>query len=458
MANNTESLAAYHLSKSKIHFFVGGSVQSVSASPSNHATAIELIYTVLSEVEKNNVAVRLGSNQKLLMIDKKTNRSLLGLEVEQSFYTLMEIQKNPLIYNFSKEIESGYQKLLAADEANLQSTVLQIKQTFNQIGKGLTRFKEFNTVLNDFLYSKRGLSTILNDSTLKGPVIGAYFGHIKRIFGLSGELNFVLQSQKAGRINIATGLILDGAKTRLIDEKTDTGKFTVGDAAITLRTGGTNESVSFEVPVSIKSSKQDNTKTFHIYKGNPSAHLDPGILVDFTNIYLSKKTAYRSLLASMIADFGLAGRSAKDIDQRPLFIVKQTPNFLGVYFFFEIYNYYAKNAGNIGEIPIVEIKDYNYQTVTDPSPIDRINTKLVGKSKSDSADITTGRTFYAKVKKDKMRKDSTYMNYKEAKSRVSFTASLKGVWPKFQNTRNSSMQKVHHAIDFYRKNPPKTKT
>lgn len=459
MATNTESLAAYHVSQSHLHFYNQGKTSTVFASPSNPAEAISSIYTTLFKTERELVKARLGAKPGQLTINKESGRSNLALEIEQSFLKILNIKDNPIIYNYTKEIELGYQAIVDSDIKNLEVVIENIKKQFNEAGKYLKNFSDFTKFLNDFTNSPDGglLTKLGKEGITKGEIIGSYFGHTRRIFGLVGELNFVYYAHNmVNDIEIATGLILEHKKASLVTAKTETGKATVGDANISIRIGPLGSETSISFPVSIKSSKRDDTKTFHAYGGNPIPHLHSSglqnVLVDFVNIYLSKQTGFRSLLAAMIADFGLAGRGSDSVETRPLFLVKQTPNSVGIYFFFELYYYYAKNAKNISEIPSISISNYKYLTAA-PSKLDKINNKLVKKLKTAEAeaDVTTGRTFFRAAKKEKMQRSTAYMNYDEIKDRVTMKASLTAVWPKFKDTRVSSMSEVVREMDFYRK-------
>jgi hypothetical protein len=456
MVTNTQSLAAHHLSQGRIHFYNQGQTFSVPVSPSNAAQAIELIYKALYLTERHLVAVRLGVKPSDLIPDPRIGRSHLGLELEKNYLKVLNIEQNPVIYEYTKEMELGYQKIMASPMENLEQTIKEIQINFLKAGEHLKNFSDYIQFLEDFLNSQNGglLKKLTKNQITKGEIIGSYFGHTRRIFGLVGELNAVYANHQVGYIELATGIILNGQGASLVTEKTATGKAQVGDIKISLIVGPHGGKVELDFPVSIKTSKRDDTKTFHAFGGNPLAHFydDLGfkdVLVDFVNIYLSKQTAFRALLAAMIADFGLAGRGSNRVADRPIFLAKQTPNSLGVYFFFELYEYYAKNAANIAEIPSIAISDYDYKTAP-PSQLDKINNRLVGKAKTESSDVSTGRKFFRAVDKEKMERYSDYMNYLEVKNRVTLKASLTAVWPKFKDTRVSSMSEVVREMDFYR--------
>jgi hypothetical protein len=417
---NTESLAAAHRSQlNLIHFILGNRTSAVlrSSGFSNNIDSAALIYEVLAGVQEAKLLKIPGVNSNHLIYS--AGRAGLSRELEIDFNVIRIFNANPIIGNFAQSIENGRARLAPYYAELVHKDFIGPRMTPEMFGRMFKRAiiltqRELRKVTYSYRKVNKSIGQTIRDlkSNLlthyssgeqkqKAKIMRSYLGSMDNVFGFVGELFKIEEMSQLAKIDQMIGSIFDktykepalvpkiGNMSQLADVSMliNFGRVMAGSSSI---------NVTFEVaPISLKTSKRDDVKTFTGFGGNPIPYMSPEIFSDFINIYLSATTSIYAVLGAMIADMALVSRTSATGEI--LFLQKTTPNYLQIYLMYELFKYYSDQKLS-SQLPSLKIKKFNY-TPDEDEPFKELNAKFVqGASKS----VEKGRKFYSSVAKEKI--------------------------------------------------------
>jgi hypothetical protein len=403
---NTESLAALHKKQMNIiHFITGANLgfQSTRGAGFTSKTAA-LIYEALAKREYSRLLAKPGISTDDLRI--VGGRTVLSRQLEVDFNILRIFNNDPIIANTAKAIDigmRGLQRPIAI--ARSSSPSAEIEAMLRR------RLERIQKMLNGVTQSYQKIDAAVRpsidnlDANILGHYYGdrskmfsSYFGSMRRMFGLIGELSGVQETAAIVELDKTIESIFSKKytvasmvpKVKGINQLADLSMM-IDFSQFRNKGPASKVNVNFSVaPISVKTSKRDNTRRFGAYSGNPIPYMHPVVFSDFINIYLSSSRSIGAILAAMIADMGLVSRTSATGEI--LFLMKKTPINLDIYLMYEVFDWY-KQQGLAKDLPTLTIKNFNYEPDLD-SPFSALNNKLV---EGASSDVEKGRKFFSSV-------------------------------------------------------------
>jgi hypothetical protein len=462
---NTQSLSDLHKKQMNIIHFIAGSnlgFGSVKTAGFTSKTGA-LIYAALAKREYSKLLARPGiSSNDLKIVNGRTD---LSRKLETDFNILRIFNANPIIARTAKAIDIGVRALTTP--INIAKTNPS-QQSLSRLQHRLTRIQNMlNSVTQSYHQIDASIGRTINN--LSGNIIGhyhndpskmfsSYFGSMNNMFGLIGELKNVEETKGIVYLNgmfdkkytESSMVPMVGNIKQLADVS-----MMINFSQFTNKGPTSKISVNFSVaPISIKTSKRDNTRQFSAYGGNPIPYMHPVVFSDFINVYLSSSRSIAAILAAIVADMALVSRTSATGEI--LFLIKQTPNFLDIYLMYEIFHWYSQQ--NLAkDLPSLTITDFNYDSES-YSPFSELNNMLVAGA---STDVEKGRKFYSSIAAENITRNygiPAYVNVADAVKTQhtkykGMKAGIKAIFPP-RIDKLQILANANHIVNHYRNNPP----
>jgi hypothetical protein len=462
---NTQSLAAAHKSQiNTINFIIGNDMSKNGRVQSSFGTsAAALIYEALAKRQRIKLLGMPGVDSKDLIV--RNGRAPLSANIELDFNILRIFNNDPIISDLAIVIERGrevfapiYRAIL--ETGNNRDLEIRLKNALSKVQRELlsvsVQYRKIDKRIGRTILNLRNnlLAKYSGDKEEKAKLMMSYFGSMDNMFGLTGELLNIEEAYALLDLDKAIGTILGttysipsmpprvGSKSQLADLRMQ-----ISFA----RTGGRSSTkIDFQVaPISVKTSKRDDVKSFGVYSGNPIPYMNPEVFSDFINIYLSTNRAIAAVLAAMIADMAFISRTSETGEI--LLLQKRTPNYLEIYLMYEIFEYYS-NQKLGAALPSLRVSKFKY--TPKGGPFSELNLKFVRGAKSDTEE---GRKFFSSVAAENITRNSTiplYVDVNLARATKNnlydMTASLRAIFPP-RTDRDKILQSAHAIVKNSRK-------